>query len=112
MLTTAPKGKQGPALWISLTGKAKDAIKEMVIADLAADGPTQMMQVLDLLFKTDDNRAAYMAYKSFELFLRDEHMSFQEFVIKFESLHNKIKNQDASSRWRISLKVSPLCKFE
>ena len=92
MLTTLPEKKRGPALWISLTGKAKDAVKDMEIVDLAADdGLSKMMEKLDLVFKTDENHAAYMAYRNFELFLRDEQMSFQDFVIRFESMHSKIK---------------------
>ena len=33
----------------------------------------------------------HMAYRNFETLLRDDQMSFQDFVIKFESMHSNIK---------------------
>ena len=49
------------------------------------------MAKLDLLFKTDDNQAAYIAYRDFENLLRPPDMSFQDFIIMFESQHSQIK---------------------
>lgn len=91
-LTSLSKEKQGPALWMALKGKAKEAIKEMEIKDIKADsGLEVMMTKLDELFKTDDNQAAYLAYRDFEIFLRPQDMNFQDFVVKFESLNSHIK---------------------
>ena len=92
MLTNLPKKKQGPALWMSLSGKAKEAIQDMDIDEIKADdGLHTMMAKLDSLFKVDDNQEAYLAYRTFETFLRPVDMKMQEFVIRFESLNSKIK---------------------
>ena len=77
-LTTLGQEKQGPALWMALKGKAKDAVKEMEISDIKKeDGLTVMMKKLDDVFKTDDNQAAYLAYRDFENFIRPSEMSFK-----------------------------------
>ena len=91
-LTSLPKDKHGPALWMALKGKAKEAVKEMEINDIKDEnGLEVMIQKLDDLFKTDDNQAAYLAYRDFENLIRPVEMSFQDFVIKFEASNNDIK---------------------
>ena len=92
MLTNLAKQKRGPALWMSLKGKAKEAIKEMDLNEIKAEnGLDEMIRRLDEIFKTDNNQAAYMAYKNFETFIRPQEMSFQDFVIKFEALNSQLK---------------------
>ena len=94
-LTNLPKRKQGPALWMSLAGKAKEVIQDMDLEEIKADnGLSQMIRKLDAVFKIDENQAAYLAYRSFETFIRPSDMKMQEFVIKFESLNSKIKKHD------------------
>ena len=91
-LTNLRKPKQGPALWMALKGKAKEAVQEMTLDEIKSDnGFEQMIEKLDAVFKTDDNQAAYMAYRDFETFVRPADMTIQDFIIKFESLNNKIK---------------------
>ena len=59
MLTNLAKQKRGPALWMSLKGKAKEAIKEMDLNEIKAEnGLDEMIRRLDEIFKTDDNQAA------------------------------------------------------
>ena len=91
-LTNLRKPKQGPALWMALKGKAKEAVQEMTLDEIKSDnGFEQMIEKLDAVFKTDDNQAAYMAYRDFKTFVRPADMTIQDFIIKFESLNNKIK---------------------
>ena len=91
-LTNLCKPKQGPALWMALKGKAKEAVKEMEISEIKSEnGLSIMLEKLDALFKTDDNQAAYLAYRDFESFVRPSEMSFQDFVVQFESLNSRIK---------------------
>ena len=91
-LTKLVPEKKGPALWISLTGKAKEIIQDMPMDTVkAADGLDKMIDELDKVFKIDDNQAAYLAYQEFENFRRPSDMSMQDFVVKFESLNSSIK---------------------
>ena len=94
-LTKLTPEKKGPALWISLTGKAKEVVQDMAKEDIkAADGLTKMMDQLDKIFKIDDNQAAYISYQEFETFRRPSDMSLQDYVVKFESLNSSIKRHD------------------
>jgi hypothetical protein len=91
-LTSLPKRKQGPALFITLKGKAKEAISDMEIAELTDEvGFANMIAKLDNLFKKDENQEAYLAYKDFENFRRSQDMKIKDFIIKFESMYSRIK---------------------
>jgi hypothetical protein len=94
-LTNLSKSKQGPALWMALKGKAKQAIQDMEIDEIKADnGMEKMLEKLDAIFKTDDNQAAYLTYRDFETFVRPYDMNIQDFIIKFESLNSQIKKHN------------------
>ena len=83
--TSLAPSRQGPALWMTLKGKAKEAVKDMELDTIKGDtGIDKMIQKLDTVFKTDDNQAAYLAYKNFESYVRPSDMSMQDFVVKFE----------------------------
>jgi len=87
--------KKGPALWSSLTGKAKEAVQDMELDEIkAADGLEKILTKLDDVFKTDINQAAYIAYRDFETFSRPSEMSLQDFIVKFEALNLKISKLD------------------
>ena len=91
-LTSLPKKKHGPALWMALKGKAKEAVKEMEITEIKVEnGLGVMIAKLDKLFKTDDNQAAYLAYRDFENLIRPTEMNFQDFIIKFEASNSEIR---------------------
>ena len=91
-LTKLVPEKKGPALCISLTGKAKEIVQDMPMETVkAADGLDKMIDELEKVFKTDDNQAAYLAYQEFENFRRPSDMSLQDFVVKFETLNSSIK---------------------
>ena len=91
-LTSLPKEKHGPALWMALKGKAKEAVKEMEISEIKVEnGLGVMITKLDKLFKTDDNQAAYLAYRDFENLIRPTEMNFQDFIIKFEASNSEIR---------------------
>ena len=90
--TNLPAARQGPALWMTLKGKAKEAVKDMELESIKSDtGIDEMIQKLDEVFRTDDNQAAYLAYRDFETYVRPTEMSMQDFIVKFESLNNEIK---------------------
>ena len=91
-LTTLEVKKQGPALYLSLKGRAKEVAKglsqESIIAE---DGIDKILNELDKVFKKDENQEAYIAYKNFEEYKRCANVPVKDFVIRFEALHSKIK---------------------
>ena len=92
-LTTLAAEKQGPALYLSLKGKAREAALEIDIDQIkGANGVKAILDKLDKLFLEDTNQSAYLAYQKFETFKRPEQMSMKDYLVKFEQLYTKIKD--------------------
>ena len=86
------KKEQGPAVALTLDGRAKAAVLEMEITDLNADdGLAKLITKLDGLFLKDENQRIYVAYEEFETYSRPADMSIDNFISDFERLYNKIK---------------------
>ena len=63
--------KQGPAIWLLYTGKAREAASELSVENLDSDtGVVQLLAKLDELYLKDKDQLAYAAYDSFENFER------------------------------------------
>ena len=83
--------KQGPAICLSLTGKACEAALELSVENLNSDtGVVQLLAKLDELYLKDTDQLAYAAYDNFENFKRPPDMSIKDYLITFERLHHKI----------------------
>ena len=92
-LTSLEEKKQGPALYLALVGKAKEVVKDIDEDQIFCEsGLENIVSVLDSVFKKDENQESYLAYKQFEEFRRAKSMNVKDFVIKFESLHSKLKS--------------------
>ena len=90
MVTTLNANKQAPAIFLTLQGKAREAILELDIATLAADdGVTILTGKLDDLFLSNKEQSAYAAYEKFEKFCRPAHMNVNDYIIEFERLYTK-----------------------
>ena len=86
-LTDLPAKKQGPSLYLSLTGRAREAALELDIGDISKDdGVEKILQRLDKLYLQDTNQSEYLAYQEFENFKRPLQMSMREYLNNFEKL--------------------------
>ena len=89
-LTDLVKTKQGPAILLSLEGKAKDTILELNISDIVKeDGVKIIIDKLDKLYLKDKAQSAYEAYDRFEKFQRSSGMNIKDFIFEFERLLSK-----------------------
>ena len=94
-LTDLPTKKQGPSLYLSLSGKAREAALEIDLEELKKDtGVQTILDRLDKLYLQDTNQSAYIAYQNFESFKRPENMPIKEYLIRFEQLYTKIKDHN------------------
>ena len=85
------KKEQGPAVALTLEGRAKAAVLELDIAELNEDdGLSNLIAKLDGLFLKDENQRIYAAYEEFETYSRPNDMSIDNFISDFERLYNKI----------------------
>ena len=91
-LTELPPSKQGPSVFFSFKGKAKTAALELDIEDIKKDdGVDTILKRLDKLYLQETSQSAYLAYHEFETFKRPRTMPIKEYLIKYDSLYNKIK---------------------
>ena len=92
-MTTLKAEKQGPCLYLSLRGKAREAALELDIDNIKGENGVQLiLERLDALYLKDTTQTAYLAYQNFESFKRPESMVMKDYLVKFEHLYTKIKD--------------------
>ena len=95
MVTTFSKDKRAPVVFLSLTGKAQEAILELDPSTLNTDtGMDALYAKLDSIFKVDSAQAALTAYADFEKYSRRSSMSIADFNVEFDSMVQKLKEHD------------------
>lgn len=95
LFTELAKGKQGPAVYLSVLGRAKECISDLKIEEIGADtGVQKITAKLDTLFLKDENTRAYLAFKEFYDYKRPPGVNITEFLVHFESLYHKLGQFD------------------
>ena len=95
MATTLEKKKRAPVVFLSLSGKAQEAILELDPTVLSADdGLDKLYDKLDSLFKIDSAQAALSAYADFEKYTRPSSMSMADFNVEYDRMVQKLKEHD------------------
>ena len=91
--TSLPEEKRAPAILMTLSGEAKEAVLNMNIEALTdKTGVKNLIEELDKMYLKDESSQAYEAYETFEKFVRPSGMSISDYVIKFEQLYFKAKS--------------------
>ena len=89
--TDLEKAKQGPALYLSLEGKALECARGIDIDELGADdGFGKLVTALDALFLKDADTRAFLEFKEFYEYRRNPSSDVTDFVAHFEYLYNKV----------------------
>ena len=84
--------KQALAIFLTLSGQAKEAAPELEVDVINADdGVNKLLEKLDGLYLKDFHQTTYQAYDTFEKFQRGQTMTVQEYIIEFERLYHKLK---------------------
>ena len=87
MATCVEKVKQALIAFLSLEGKAREAVFELDIAALnSKDGMERVYEKLDTLFLEDINQSAFLAYETFKGYWRQPDTSIEDFLINFKLL--------------------------
>ena len=89
-----PDEKKGPAVFLSLVGQARDAVRQEVAVEKLKDksGLDNLIKCLDKLYLKDETCSAYEAYEEFDKFIKPHDMKINEYIIKFEQLYGKAKS--------------------
>ena len=91
LFTDADKKKMGLAVYLTLTGRARETVRELKPSDLAKDdGLDIIVKKLDAVYLKDENTRAYIAFKEFYEFKRASGEHFTEFIVKYEHLYHRL----------------------
>ena len=64
--TDTEKKKMGPAVYLTLTGRAREAVRDLKPADIGKEtGLDEIIVKLDAVYLKDENTHAYVAFKEF-----------------------------------------------
>ena len=81
----------GPAVYLTLTGRAREAVRDLKPADIGKEtGLDEIIVTLDAVYLKDENTRAYVAFKEFYEFKRASGENFSEFIVKYEHLYHKL----------------------
>ena len=93
LVTSLDKSKRALMLFLSLEGKASEAVLELDTVVLnSEDGMKKLYEKLNTLFLEDINQSAFWPYEIFENFWRPPGTSLEDFQIEFDRLVAKLKN--------------------
>ena len=85
--------KQGPAIFLILEGRSREAVLELDVSKISAkDGVKTIIEKLDSLYLKDKTQSAFEAYDSFEKFRRPSEMTINEYINQFERLKAKTES--------------------
>ena len=86
--------KQGGTLFLTLTGKARQAVLSGVDRDKikSATGVKEITKCLDELFEKDKALSGYTAYDDFPSYRRPAGTSIQDYLVEFNLKYSKIKS--------------------
>ncbi len=92
--TELTKARQGPAIFLTLKGKARETIlAEVKPADLSKDTGVQLIiTALDKLYVRNECDGAFIAYENFSKFKRPSQMSIKDYMIEFNLRLCKIRS--------------------
>ena len=89
--------KQGPALVMSLSGKALEAILELEDDILSSDsGVKRILEKLNTIYKKDELHEKFQDLENFESYKRSENSSIQEFLVEFDQRFNKLRRHQTT----------------
>ena len=86
--------RQGGALFLTLTGKARQAVLAGVSRDKIKEttGLKAITKCLDDLFEKDKSQSSFTAYEDFTSYRRSKNCSIQEYLVEFNIKYNKVKS--------------------
>ena len=93
--TDMAKQRQAGALFLTLTGKTRDAIRAKVDEDDidSDDGVKSIIRALDELYLKDASQAGFAAFDEFIQYRRPANVKISEYLLEFNLKYNKIKSQ-------------------
>ena len=93
LFTKEEKKRQGPAIYLSLKGDARETVRDISRNELSQDGGVKMiLDLLDKVYLKGTTIRAFCALKVFIEFRRQGGMSFSRFLVEFNEMYREVKN--------------------
>ena len=91
MYTDTAAAKQGPAVYLCLSGQARECVRAVAKADLGSEaGVAKIVEKLDAFFEKDKNTQTFLAFNEFYDYRRASGVHIVEFLVHFEHLYSKL----------------------
>ena len=91
MFTDLEKKKRGPAVYLSLQGRARDCVRDLPVADIGKENGVKLLtDKLDRAFQGDENARTFQSFKLFYDYRRPAGTNITEFLINYENLYTKL----------------------
>ena len=95
MATNVEAVKRAPTVFLTLEGKAREAILEMDALSLNTENGMKLMyEKLDTLYKDDKPQSALISYETFEKYRRPSDMSVCDYLIEFDRLTARLSDYE------------------
>ena len=92
LYTNIAAEKQGPAVYLSLKGQARDAVRGLTAAEIGvAEGVKVITDKLNEVFESDVTTRSYCAFKDFVDYRRSSREKFSQFIVEFQKRYREIK---------------------
>ena len=91
MFTDTKPEKLGPAVYLSLEGRAREAVRGITAEELGKpEGYATIVNELDKIFLQDETSRAFMAFKDFYEYKREAGIGFSQFMVDFDRRYTKL----------------------
>ena len=95
IFTDLEKKKRGPAVFLSLTGQAREYVRALGAEEVGKEtGIKSIIEQLDKIFLKDSDTRAYIAFKKFYNYRRMSGVNITDFVVEFDQLYHKLAQFD------------------
>lgn len=95
LFTDLVVAKRGPAVYLTLTGNARDCVRDLTAEQIGAnDGLKQITDKLDKVYLKDKDTQTFMAFESFYNYRRASGVNITDFLVDFGYLCNKLSKQE------------------
>ena len=95
LFTDLDKVKRGPAVYLTLSGRARDCVRELTKEQIGAqNGVKQIVDKLDKVFLKDKDTQTFVAFETFYNYRRSSGESMTDFIVQFEYLTHKMTKQE------------------
>ena len=98
MFTDLEKKKRGPAVFLSLTGQARECVRALGAEEIGKEtGVKSIIEQLDKIFLKYSDTRVYVAFKKLFNYRRMSGVTITDFVVEFDQLYHKLAQFDMKS---------------